>query len=384
MTAPGAVRRDGMARCLVTGASGFIGGQLVKRLLAATPGLSVECLVSPARLGAGHGEDLRRRGVAIIPGDLTTEGVADAPPPPVTVVFHLAANVDTAASAEAMRINDHGTAALLDWLQPVLARTHVVYVSSVAVMDRAGRADGPLTEASPCTPRTEYGASKLRGEQIIRDRAARDGFTYTIIRLPTIYGPGQKPGGLFDTLWSLAMRGHWLARLDWPGRTSVLHIDDVVRILTEFATRPDTRNETYCVTGPDAPTVGELARAIAAAGGRTLRPIRLPGWTWSALRAISLNQTLASLMPRALGVWFWRLSLLVDDGFWVDAAKFDAAAGPRPRALDEGLRQTFSGGGGGGGGASPPSASGSPIEPQSRLRAAERPDTGTHRFVTAR
>jgi len=327
--------------CLVTGASGFIGGRLVERLLATTPPAGVYCLIPPHRLHTPRAEAWRERGVTLIAGDLMARPVSEEPPPSVKTVFHLAANIDTAAPAEAMRLNDRGTATLLDWLSPTLGRARVVYASSVAVMDRTGPAQGPLTEDSPCTPRTEYGASKLRAEHVIQERAPGDGFSFSIIRLPTVYGPGQKAGGLFDTLGTLAEKRHWLARLDWPGRTSVLHVEDAVRILTEFATGPEARNGIYCVAGPGAPTVGELARAVAAACGRDLRPIRPPRIVWSMLRSIAFSRRLPAVLPAHLHVWLWRLSLLVDHGFWVDPSRYERARGPRPRPLDVGLRETF-------------------------------------------
>src|ERR1051325_9003777 len=123
-------------------------------------------------------------------------------PPAVDLVFHLGANIDTDTPEEEHRVNDIGTRNLLEWLGPSLRGARVVYTSSVAVHDRNGPAHGPITEDSPFVPRTPYGVTKLRGEAIIRELAPRLGFTWTIPRLPTVYGPGGKSGGMFDLLVS--------------------------------------------------------------------------------------------------------------------------------------------------------------------------------------
>ena len=65
------------------------------------------------------------------------------------VVFHLAANIDTDASEEALRVNHEGTDRLLDWLAPVSRGRRIVYASSVAVHDRAAEPKAAITEAAP-------------------------------------------------------------------------------------------------------------------------------------------------------------------------------------------------------------------------------------------
>src|SRR5262249_62096277 len=158
-------------------------------------------------------------------GDLDRTPVSATPPPEVDVVFHLAANIDTDTPESEHRVNDLGTGRLLDWLAPVLPGCRVVYTSSVAVIDRAGTADGPMREDTVCTPRTAYGATKLRGEAILRERTAAAASTWTIVRLPTVYGPGGKPGGMFDLLVTAARNRTLVSRLNWPGRTSILLLD---------------------------------------------------------------------------------------------------------------------------------------------------------------
>ena len=131
-------------KALVTGGTGFIGRRLVRQLVAHYGVDAVACLVKPpvTPLEAEALETFRGQGLRLIEGDLMARPVAAQAPPAVDVVFHLAANIDTDAPLEALRVNHEGTDRLLDWLSVVSRGTRIVYASSVAVHDRDGRAGG--------------------------------------------------------------------------------------------------------------------------------------------------------------------------------------------------------------------------------------------------
>lgn len=325
---------------LVTGATGFIGRHLMAQLLTLGVAAEVHSLVDPK--ARAREEQVRAAyrtaGVRLIEGDLATGDVQGPPPSRVDVVFHLAANVDTAASGTALDVNDRGTRHLLEWLGERARGARIVYASSVAVHDRRGTSDRrPITETSPFHPRTDYGRTKLRGEQILQTEATSRGYTYTILRLATVYGPDRKPGGLFDRFERYAENGSFAGRLDWPGRTSVLHADEAAALMIAVAQRPEAANEVYCAAHPTAPTVGELARAIGHAMGRPVEPIRPPQWVWRLTRAVACSPVVFKLAPRPLRQSLWRLSLVVDDGFWIDPSKLAAVCPPPQIPLPVGL-----------------------------------------------
>jgi UDP-glucose 4-epimerase len=204
-----------------------------------------------------------------------------------------------------------------------------VYASSIAVLDRQGPAHEALTEASPCVPRSEYGRSKLRGEQIIQAESARLQYQYTIVRLATVYGPGAKEGGLFDRLIRDTQHHRFLARVDWPGRTSIVHVDDVANIMVLLARRPDSANQIYCIANPDAPTIGALAQNIASVVDSSSTPVRLPKWAWRMGRSLAWSRSAQLLGATLAQTTFWRLTLMIDDGFWFDTGKLQKVwAGP--------------------------------------------------------
>ncbi|HMF99056.1 MAG TPA: NAD(P)-dependent oxidoreductase [Vicinamibacterales bacterium] len=330
---------------LVTGATGFIGRRLVRRLVELDGPDAVVCLVKPPAnpLESDALASLRARGIRLVDGDLRNQPVSTTAPPRVQRVFHLAANIDTDAAERDLLVNHAGTRHLLDWLKPVSRGLRIVYSSSVAVHDRDAEPAGPIDEGSPLVPRTSYGRTKLWGEAVLRERAATDGYTWTILRLPTVYGPGQKAGGLFDKMIELAAGGGLLGRIDWPGRTSIIHVDDAVEAMIALSTTAEAASEIFCVASDEALTVGELARTVGRALGRPVRPLPIPRSLLRLGRALVWSKSVAPLVPRSAQLSFWRLSLIVSDGFWFDTAKFRRVYRAPLRDLEHGLADVMPG-----------------------------------------
>src|SRR5438034_1291566 len=76
-------------------------------------------------------------------------------------------------------------------------------------------------------PMSRYVLSKWRAEKFLLAEAQRRGFRLTILRLCTVYGPEFRPNTFFDVLKKEVERGTIVSRLNWPGLTSFIHVDDV-------------------------------------------------------------------------------------------------------------------------------------------------------------
>ena len=151
-------------KVLVTGATGFVGGHLVDRLLA--QGDTVTALVrSPQRAAA-----LAERGVRLVAGDLADTGALADAVRDQQVVHHVAAMLGAPTEAALMATNRDGTINLVRACASLAARPRVVLVSSMAAGGpaRRGVPKSPTTTTtrSPCTA----GASSPRNVRSLRPR----------------------------------------------------------------------------------------------------------------------------------------------------------------------------------------------------------------------
>jgi nucleoside-diphosphate-sugar epimerase len=182
-------------KAAVTGGTGFLGRQLVSRLLE--KGLEVRCLVRPTSdLGALGGErDALASGRLEVSvanfqsADAIARLLADC-----EVVFHLASTL-TGSTAVMFASNVVVTRRLIEAALRVNL-TRFVHVSSLGVYDTRylGR-NGVLDEDCPLDPephrRDPYTYSKIAQENVIRELTTDRDFPLVIIRPGVIYGPGR-------------------------------------------------------------------------------------------------------------------------------------------------------------------------------------------------
>ncbi len=276
-------------RLFVTGATGYIGRQLCRRLVA--DGHEVRALVrAPERARL-----LADAGVATFPGDVTDrasmrEGMSGA-----EAVIHAAADLDLGGPAgrmEAVNVGGSENVASLAW------KLGVPRFLSVSSMARFGgsREDGtPSDEGGPLlAPPTRYSATKRRGEEVIRAWAGR-GLNVVTVYPSLVYGPpGKKEGAnaLIRQLWL----GRFPVLIGADRKTSWVFLDDLVEGLVAALERGAPGSE-YLMTG-DVATVRELAGRIAALGGAPAprRAVAVPVARWG-LRLATPFYRLAGRRP---------------------------------------------------------------------------------------
>ncbi|GAA2449117.1 NAD(P)-dependent oxidoreductase [Streptomyces macrosporus] len=216
-------------RYLVTGATGFVGRRLVRRLLL--DGHTVTALVrdrARARLPSA---------VDTVDGDLADgrglrRAVAEAG---ADRVIHLAGTVKATRPSGYAPVNADGTRRLCEALAGLPEPPRLVYCSSLAAAgpSRPGR---PRRETDPPEPVSAYGRSKLAGELALR--AVADRVPGMVLRPPIVHGPGDTE---FLPALLAAVRGGVLPVCGTgPRRYSLIHVDDLCRALIAAADRGTT------------------------------------------------------------------------------------------------------------------------------------------------
>ena len=188
-----------LRKVFVTGAAGFIGSNLVDRLLAR--GLEV---IGYDNLSTGLTEFLAPAGVnprfTFVQGDVLDEGPLTSALAGCDFVFHLAANADVRSGTEHPRRNlEQNTIATFNVLEAMRANgiRRVAFSSTGSIY---GEADVfPTPETAPFPIQTSlYGASKLAGEGLLSAYAHGFGFEVYIFRFVSILGERYTHGHVFD------------------------------------------------------------------------------------------------------------------------------------------------------------------------------------------
>ncbi|MES2120478.1 MAG: NAD(P)-dependent oxidoreductase [Pseudomonadota bacterium] len=231
-------------RLAITGGTGFVGGHLLD--MAITAGHEVKALTRKAQTERG--------GVEWVRGDLSDRQALEQLVDGADAVIHVA-GVISASSASAFELgNVTGTLAML--AAATAGGVHrFVQVSSLAARE----------------PKLSlYGGSKFRAEALVH----RSGLDWVIVRPPAVYGPGDK-----ETLELFRMAKLGLMLMPPKGRVSVIHVDDLARLLLAVAA-PEA--PTSCLIEPDDGkadgwTHREFARALGTAVGTKPAIVSSPG-----------------------------------------------------------------------------------------------------------
>jgi nucleoside-diphosphate-sugar epimerase len=249
-------------RAFITGASGFIGGRLVRRLAA--DGWTVVALDLTAPVPPVPG-------VESLAGDVRDPGPWKKALAGTDVLFHLAAALGASRLSEEgfLKINAGGTKAVLGAAREAgVSRT--VCVSSAGVIG-AICPGAVADEGTPPNPQNAYDRSKLAGERIALE-FAKNGMEIAVVRPGWAYGPGDRR--TFKVIKAVHDRRFALVAPD-RGRQTPVFIDDLVEGLVRTAHK-GRRGEIYHLTGDEILTVRRMAVLIAEACGVPAPRLRLP------------------------------------------------------------------------------------------------------------
>jgi nucleoside-diphosphate-sugar epimerase len=231
-------------RLAITGGTGFVGSHLIDIALAARH--EVKALT--------RRDQLPRDGVEWVAGDLSSRDALEQLVDGADAVIHVAGTINAPNAAGFEKGNVQGTLSMLA-AATAGGVQRFVHVSSLAARE----------------PKLSlYGASKAKAEELVHG----SGLNWAIVRPPAVYGPGDK-----ETLELFRMARLGLMLMPPKGRVSVIHADDLARLLLALASYSAPSN---VLIEPDDGKPGgwthrEFARALAAAVGVRAAVISSPG-----------------------------------------------------------------------------------------------------------
>lgn len=316
-----------VSRALVTGATGFTGSNLCRRLVA--DGEDVVAWVRPT----SDTGPLRALAVECREIDICDAGAVRAAMPGIDTVYHIAAafRVEHVDAEEFHRVNVGATRNLL-----AAARDHgvrrFVHCSTVGVQGDID--DPPAAEQYRYAPGDHYQESKMEGELAALEHA-RAGQPVSVVRPAGIYGPGDLR---FLKLFRPISRGRFVMIGSGEVLYHLTYVDDLVDGIVRAGRRPEAIGEVFTLAGPRITTLRELVDAIAAAVGAKPPWLRLP---YAPVYAASVVcERLCKLIGVSPPLYPRRVEFFEKDRAF-DISKARRLLGYDPQIdLDEGLRRT--------------------------------------------
>lgn len=286
-----------METVFFTGFPGFLGVELLPRVLERRAGATAVCLVQAkfADLARRRAEEIERARpgtagrIRLVEGDITRPdlglgGPSDAAAG-VVEIFHLAAVYDLSVPRDlGVRVNVEGTRHLLDFAARCGRLERLQYVSTCYV---SGRWPGTFLEAQLQEGQrfnNFYEETKHLAEVEVRARMA-GGLPATIYRPSIVVGDSatgvtQKYDGPYYVL-------QWLLRVPWrvvplptvgdlQAELNVVPRDFVVSAIAHLSGAAAARGKTYQLADPRPLRVAEMLRALEAAAGKRILRVPLP------------------------------------------------------------------------------------------------------------
>ena len=258
-----------MATVAVTGAAGFIGSAMCRRLVAEGHGVvGVDVDAGAAARVAETGAQFRR-------ADVSDRGAVRGALDGAELVVHTAALLPgpNVGMADSVRVNVGGTENVC-----VAARdagvTRVVHLSSVAAWGYDFKSD--ITEDEPLATHSShpYIATKAAGELVARKHGA------TIVKPGDVYGPESQPWAVIP--FELMKSGRAALPMKGRGIITLVYVDDLVDCIYRALTRPEGAGGVYTAWDGNPVTAKEFfdhySRMLGKKGVRTapaavLRPL---------------------------------------------------------------------------------------------------------------
>ena len=311
---------------LVTGATGFVGGALVKRL---TNELVLNSVVAAVRCTDESRTDGMRQ---VRVGDLLATTDWSRALNGVDAVMHCAARVHVTQEVASdplkayRQVNADGTLNLARQAAQIGVR-RFVFVSTIKVNGETTRPGQPFTADPVMAPSDPYGVSKWEAELGLRELEAQTGMEVVIVRPPLVYGPGVKAN--FAAMMRWVARGVPLPLGAINNARSMVALDNLVDLLVVCLRHPAAAGQTFLVSDGEDVSTTELLRRTAHAMGKRAFLMPVPAFVLESCAALLGKRAVAQRLCGSLQVDIDKTRRLLG---WTP-----------PLTLDQGLKQAVEG-----------------------------------------
>ena len=258
------------ARVLVTGASGYTGTVLVKKLVA--QGAAVRAIArKSSNLSAFEG-----LAVEWIRGDVFDPATVSQAIQDIEYVIHVAAAYREAKITDETyhKVHIESTKLLAQGVCGSPSLKRFVHVSTVGVHGHID--EPPADETYRFSPGDIYQRTKAEAEVWIREFAERTNVPLAIVRPAAIYGPGDKR---LLKVFKMASKPIFPLFGKGQGLYHLIHVDDLTDIIILAALHPAAAGEAFIAGNTSPSRLQDIAQTIADEIGNTsMRFIRFPAW----------------------------------------------------------------------------------------------------------
>lgn len=318
-------------KTFVTGATGFIGKHLVKRLVE--EGRDVKCLVRKT----SNIESLEELKVEIIYGDLLDfalleEVLRDTE---IDIIYHLGGAVYSRQSKTYRKVNVAGTHNLLKACCDQNRIRKFILVSSITAVGPQKQRQNILNEDTIPHPIPPYGVSKYESEKIALRYSKDYNLPLVIVRPPLIYGPEQSLD--MTNIFKKIEKGFFRIVGDGDFITSLCYIDNLIDGLLLIEKNSNSIGQVYFIADNKYYTFKEVAETISKELNVKLPNFKIPKWCGNV--SGFLYQALHEMLG-VTSITLYSLKLMTLN-FACDISKIRRELSYKPAVdFEEGIRRT--------------------------------------------